>query len=85
MQKIAVLTTESSAIQAELSGVLKDLTDMETGQRGFLFNSRRWLFATPQHLPDCRSKGSPDSLPCGPKSQTFHRVSRQSILHFRVI
>jgi len=36
MQKIAVLTMESSAIQAELSAVLKDLTDMETGQRGFL-------------------------------------------------
>src|SRR5258708_17922942 len=36
MQKIAALTLESSAIQAGLSGVLKDLTDMETGQRGFL-------------------------------------------------
>jgi CHASE3 domain sensor protein len=36
MQKITVLTMESSAIQAELSAVLRDLTDMETGQRGFL-------------------------------------------------
>jgi len=36
MQKLAALTLESSAIQAELSGVLKDLTDMETGQRGYL-------------------------------------------------
>jgi CHASE3 domain sensor protein len=36
MQNIAALTLESSAIQAELSGVLKDLTDMETGQRGYL-------------------------------------------------
>jgi CHASE3 domain sensor protein len=36
MQKIATLRLESSAIQAELSGVLKDLTDMETGQRGYL-------------------------------------------------
>ncbi len=36
MQKIAALTLESSAIQADLSGVLKDLTDMETGQRGYL-------------------------------------------------
>ncbi len=36
MQNIATLTLESSALQAELSGVLKDLTDMETGQRGFL-------------------------------------------------
>ena len=36
VQKIAALTLESSAIQAELSAVLKDITDMETGQRGFL-------------------------------------------------
>ena len=36
VQKIAALTLESSAIQANLSGVLKDLTDMETGQRGYL-------------------------------------------------
>jgi CHASE3 domain sensor protein len=36
MQTFAALTLESSAIQAELSNVLKDLTDMETGQRGYL-------------------------------------------------
>jgi CHASE3 domain sensor protein len=36
MQNIATLTLESSTIQAELSGVLKDLTDMETAQRGYL-------------------------------------------------
>jgi CHASE3 domain sensor protein len=36
VQTIAALTLESSAIQAELSGVLKDVTDMETGQRGYL-------------------------------------------------
>jgi CHASE3 domain sensor protein len=36
VEKIAALTLESSAIQAELSAVLKDVTDMETGQRGFL-------------------------------------------------
>jgi CHASE3 domain sensor protein len=36
VQTIAALTIESSAIQSELSGVLKDVTDMETGQRGFL-------------------------------------------------
>src|ERR1700682_3460036 len=36
MQKIAALTLESSAIQADISAVLKDLTDMETGQRGYL-------------------------------------------------
>jgi CHASE3 domain sensor protein len=36
MQKLAGLTLESSMIQADMSGVLKDLTDMETGQRGYL-------------------------------------------------
>src|ERR1700737_5555357 len=35
-QKIAALTLESSMIEADISGVLKDLTDMETGQRGYL-------------------------------------------------
>jgi CHASE3 domain sensor protein len=39
MQKIAALTLESSAIQTDLSAVLKDLTDMETGQRGYLLTA----------------------------------------------
>jgi CHASE3 domain sensor protein len=36
VQKISALSLESSAIQAEPFAVLKDVTDMETGQRGFL-------------------------------------------------
>ena len=36
MQGIAARTLESSTIQADISSVLKDLTDMETGQRGYL-------------------------------------------------
>ena len=36
MQRIAALTLESSMIQADISSILKDLTDMETGQRGYL-------------------------------------------------
>jgi CHASE3 domain sensor protein len=36
VQTVAALTLESSTIQAELSSVLKDVTDMETGQRGYL-------------------------------------------------
>jgi CHASE3 domain sensor protein len=39
MQKMATLTLESSMMQASISGVLKDLTDMETGQRGYLLTS----------------------------------------------
>ena len=36
MQKTAALALESSAIQADISAVTTDLTDMETGQRGYL-------------------------------------------------
>jgi CHASE3 domain sensor protein len=36
MQKIAALTLQSATIQAKISGVLNHMTDMETGQRGFL-------------------------------------------------
>jgi CHASE3 domain sensor protein len=36
MQKIAVATRESSEMQAHISDVQRDLTDMETGQRGYL-------------------------------------------------
>jgi len=51
-QKIAALTLESSMIQADISGVLRDLTDMETGQRGFL------LTGNPSYLqPYADAKG----------------------------
>jgi len=36
IQKSAALTLGSSTIQANIAGVLQDLTDMETGQRGYL-------------------------------------------------
>lgn len=36
VHKIAALTLESFAVQAELSSVLEDVTDMETSQRGYL-------------------------------------------------
>ena len=36
MQHIAARTLEASTMQANISGVLKDLTEMETGQRGYL-------------------------------------------------
>jgi len=44
VQKSAALTLESSAIQSELSGVFKDATEMETGQRGYL------LTGNPEYL-----------------------------------
>jgi CHASE3 domain sensor protein len=52
MQKIAALTLESSTMQAQIASVLEDLTDMETGQRGFL------LTANPSYLqPYTEAKG----------------------------
>ena len=52
VQTIAALTLESSAIQEELSGVLKDVTDMETAQRGYL------LTGDPEYLqPYAGAKG----------------------------
>lgn len=39
MRESAALIRESSMIQAGISAVLKDLTDMETGQRGFVLTA----------------------------------------------
>ncbi len=39
MQKIAARTLQSSMIQTDISSVLRDLTDMETGQRGYLLTA----------------------------------------------
>jgi CHASE3 domain sensor protein len=36
VQQMTAVTLESSAFQTKLAGVLKDVTDMETGQRGYL-------------------------------------------------
>lgn len=38
-QRLAPLTLQSSVIQAELLDVLKDVTDMEAGQRGYLLTN----------------------------------------------
>ena len=45
MQHIAARTLESSTIQANISSVLKDLTDMETGQRGYLLTGEPVVLA----------------------------------------
>jgi CHASE3 domain sensor protein len=78
-QKIAALTLESSMIQADISGVLKDLTDMETGQRGYL------LTGDPAYLrPYTDAKGRIgtdfDGLRAGLASRGEHERSLESQL-----
>ena len=79
VQTIAALTLESSAIQAELSGVLKDVTDMETGQRGYL------LTGNPAYLqPYADAKGRIEmdfgSVRAGLSNRTQHERSLESQL-----
>jgi CHASE3 domain sensor protein len=59
LQKISALTLESSAIQADLSAVLKDITDMEAGQRGFLITGNP---AYLQPYSDAKGKIGTDSV-----------------------
>lgn len=79
VQKIAALTLESAAIQAQLSGVLKGATDMETGQRGYL------LTGNPAYLqPYIDAKGRIEtdfaSLRAGLASRTQRERSLKSQL-----
>jgi CHASE3 domain sensor protein len=75
VQKIAALTLESSAIQAELSGVLKDMTDMETGQRGYL------LTGNPEYLqPYTDAKGRIGTAFLGLRAGLANRTPREQSL-----
>jgi CHASE3 domain sensor protein len=79
MQKIAALTLESSMRQSNISGVLKDLTDMETGQRGYL------LTADPSYLqPFTNARGRIETdfarLRAGLANRTERERSLQSQL-----
>jgi CHASE3 domain sensor protein len=75
MQKIAALTLESSTIQADISGVLKDLTDMETGQRGYL------LTENPSYLqPYTDAKGRIGTDFAGLRVGLVHRAERERSL-----
>ncbi len=78
-EKSAALTLESSAIQAELSGVLRDITDMEAGQRGYL------LTGDPAYLqPYAEAKGRIEmdfaNLRAGLSAQTQPERSLESQL-----
>lgn len=72
MQKSAVLTLESSVIQADISDVLKDLTDMETGQRGYL------LTGNPSYLqPYTDAKGRITTDFANLRAGLAHRAERE--------
>jgi CHASE3 domain sensor protein len=74
VQKTAALTLESSAIQAELSGVFKDLTDMETGQRGYL------LTGDPAYLqPYTDAKGRIEANFSSLRARLANRQREQSL------
>jgi CHASE3 domain sensor protein len=75
MQKIAALTLETSMIQADISGVLKDLTDMETGQRGYL------LTENPSYLqPYTDAKGRIGTDFAGLRAGLANRAERERSL-----
>lgn len=75
VQTIAALTLESSAIQAELSGVLKDVTDMEAGQRGYL------LTGNPAYLqPYADAKGRIEMDFASLRAGLLHRTERERSL-----
>src|ERR1051325_6423232 len=72
---IAALTIESSAIQAELSGALKDVTDMEAGQRGYL------LTGNPDYLqPYDDAKGRIEMDFANLRAGLSHRTQRERSL-----
>jgi len=78
-QRTGALALESSKIQADISGVLRDLTDMETGQRGYL------LTADPSYLQpynDAKSRIEADfaSLRSGLALRPEHEQSLESRL-----
>src|SRR5215475_15192229 len=78
-QRTWALALESSKIQADISGVLRDLTDMETGQRGYL------LTADPSYLQpynDAKSRIESDfaSLRNRFRNRSEHEQAMQSEL-----
>jgi len=79
VQTISALTVESSAIQAELSGALRDVTDMETGQRGYLLTGNT---AYLQPYTDAKGRMEMDfaSLRAGLSNRTQDQRSLESEL-----
>lgn len=79
IQTIAALTLESSAIKAEISGVLKDVTDMETGQRGYLLTGNE-AYLQPYTEAKGRIEIDSASLRSALSNRTQHEQSLESQL-----
>jgi len=85
--KIADLAVESSRMQAAVSTVLRDVTDMETGQRGYL------LTATPDYLlpyQDAKNRIAVDlaglraALAKSPQSEQAIELQFESLAHSKM-
>jgi CHASE3 domain sensor protein len=79
VHKITALTLESTAVQAELSTFLKDMTDMETGQRGYLLTADR-AYLQPYIDAQGRIEADLVSLRAGLASRTQREQSLESRL-----
>jgi CHASE3 domain sensor protein len=79
VEKSAALTLESSALQAELSGLLRDVIDMESGQRGYLLTGDA---AYLQPYTDAKSRIEMDfaNLRTGLSNRTQHEQLLESQL-----
>lgn len=79
IEKTAALTRESTTIQSQISNVLRDLTDMETGQRGYLLTENS---AYLQPYNDAKSRISTDfsNLRAGLSHRSENERSLQSQL-----
>ena len=79
VEKSAALTLESSALQAEVSGLLKDVTDVESGQRGYLLTGDA---AYLQPYSDAKSRIEMDfaNLRTGLSNRTQHEQIQESQL-----
>jgi CHASE3 domain sensor protein len=72
IQKNAALTLEGSAVQANITGVSQDLTDMETGQRGYL------LTGDPAYLqPYTEAKARIENHFAGLRSELANRAEQE--------
>ena len=79
MQKFAELTLESSRTQTDISSVLKDLIDMETGQRGYL------LTHNPSYLqPYIDAKGKITADFANLRSRLAHRPEQERTQEFQL-